>query len=103
MAQLHSPLLSKLFIIATLSCTASLALAQTPASEEAKPADTGSKAVTCDSLKQTITDKLEAKGVKNYQLDIVDTADVPASSKVIGSCDGGKHKIVYVRESGNKT
>lgn len=49
---------------------------------------------SCDDLKTEIAGKLDAKGVKNYQLDIVDTAQV-TDQKAIGSCDGGKKKIVY--------
>jgi hypothetical protein len=94
--------LGKLVFITLLAGSAQLAFAQTATTDDAKPADAAPKALTCDSLKQTITEKLEAKGVKNYQLDIVDTSGVPAEAKVVGSCDGGKHKIVYAREVASK-
>lgn len=49
---------------------------------------------SCDELKAEIAAKLEAKGVKNFQLDIV-AADAVKDQKVIGSCEGGKKKIAY--------
>lgn len=52
----------------------------------------------CDELKKEIADKLDAKGVKNYTLDIVATADVKPDAKVIGSCEAGTKKIVYTRK-----
>lgn len=48
----------------------------------------------CDELKNEIAAKLEAKGVKNYTLDIVETKDIK-DQKVIGSCEAGKKKITY--------
>jgi Protein of unknown function (DUF1161) len=51
----------------------------------------------CEELKAEIAKKIEAKGVKSYSLEIVANADV-ADQKVVGSCDGGTKKIVYVRK-----
>jgi hypothetical protein len=51
----------------------------------------------CEELKAEIEKKLEAKGVKAYSLEIVANADV-VDKKVVGSCDGGTKKIVYVRQ-----
>jgi hypothetical protein len=48
----------------------------------------------CEELKSEIAAKLEAKGVKKYQLDIVGAGEVK-DQKVVGSCDGGKKKITY--------
>lgn len=48
----------------------------------------------CDELKAEIAAKLEAKGVKNYQLDIVAVADA-GNAIVIGSCESGQKKITY--------
>lgn len=48
----------------------------------------------CEELKAEIAAKLDAKGVKNYQLDIVATADA-GNSIVIGTCEGGQKKITY--------
>lgn len=48
----------------------------------------------CDELKAELTAKLDAHGVKNYTLDVVDNADIK-DRKVIGSCAAGSKKIVY--------
>ncbi|HTY02551.1 MAG TPA: DUF1161 domain-containing protein [Rhodocyclaceae bacterium] len=50
----------------------------------------------CEELKAEIAAKLDAKGVKNYQLEIV-PVDAVKDQKVVGSCDGGKKKITYKR------
>jgi hypothetical protein len=51
---------------------------------------------SCEELKSEIEAKLQAKGVKNYSLEIVPSENVK-EGKVIGSCDGGTKKIVYKR------
>jgi hypothetical protein len=48
----------------------------------------------CAELKSEIAAKLEARGVKKYQLDIVSAGDIK-DGKVVGSCEGGKKKITY--------
>lgn len=48
----------------------------------------------CEELKAEISAKLEAKGVKDFQLEIVATEEVK-DQKVVGSCEGGKKKITY--------
>ncbi|MXV13026.1 DUF1161 domain-containing protein [Xanthomonas sp. LMG 8992] len=48
----------------------------------------------CDELKAELTAKLDAHGVKDYTLDVVDNADVK-DRKVIGTCAAGSKKIVY--------
>lgn len=50
----------------------------------------------CDELKSEIDAKLQAKGAKGYTLDVIATDQVK-DEKVIGSCNGGKKKIVYKR------
>ena len=53
----------------------------------------------CDELKTEIDAKLQAKGVKNYTLEIKpneETTDLK-DGKIVGSCDGGTKKIVYTR------
>src|SRR5712692_8173523 len=64
------------------------AQAQAPA-QTAKP---------CEELKDEITKKLDAKGVKGYTLDIV-AKDKDSEGKVVGTCDGGTKKILYTRAS----
>jgi hypothetical protein len=51
----------------------------------------------CEELKAEIAAKLDAKGVKGYQLDIVASSEV-GDGQVVGSCDGGAKKITYKRE-----
>ena len=49
---------------------------------------------SCDELKSEITAKLEAKGLKGFQLEVVSAADVK-DQQVVGSCEGGKKKVTY--------
>ena len=53
-------------------------------------------ATPCEEVKAQISAKLDAKGVKNYTLEAV-AADAVQDQKVVGSCEGGKQKIVYKR------
>jgi len=55
----------------------------------------------CEELKNEIEAKLKDKGVKNFTLDIV-PVDQVKDQKVVGSCDGGKNKITYTKESATK-
>ncbi len=52
---------------------------------------------SCDELKTEVTAKLDAKGVKNYTLDVIAAADVK-DQKIVGSCEGGTKKLVYSRK-----
>ena len=54
-------------------------------------------AKACEELKSDIATKLDGKGVKGYALTIVET-DKAGDAKVVGSCDGGKRKIVYSKK-----
>ncbi len=51
---------------------------------------------SCEELKGEIDTKLQAKGVKDYSLTVVDKDSVK-DGKVVGSCEGGAKKIVYAR------
>lgn len=51
----------------------------------------------CQELKDEIARKLDEKGIKFYALEIVPTEKVKDEGKVVGSCDGGKKKILYSR------
>lgn len=51
----------------------------------------------CDELKSEIAVKLDEKGVKNYEIAVVDN-DKVGDAKVIGSCEGGTKKLTYVRK-----
>lgn len=48
----------------------------------------------CEELKAEIAAKLDAKGIANYSLEIVDKG-AAAGGKVVGSCDKGSKVIVY--------
>ena len=50
----------------------------------------------CDQIKNQIEAKIKAMGVPLYKLEVVD-ADAKVGGKVVGSCDGGKKKVVYWR------
>ncbi len=51
-------------------------------------------ALGCVELMMQIGQKIEASGVADYALDIVDAA-ADAPGKVVGSCNSGRSKIVY--------
>ena len=56
------------------------------------------KAKACEELKAEITKKIEANGASAYSLEIV-PKDKQAEGAVVGFCDGGTKKIVYLRRS----
>ncbi len=51
----------------------------------------------CDELKSEIDQKLQAKGLKACTLQVVPVSQVK-DQKVLGSCGGGKEKIIYTQE-----
>lgn len=71
----------------TALATAATLLTTSAAYAAAKP---------CDELKSEIAAKLDAKGVKGYEITAVEN-DKVGDAKVIGSCDGGSKKLTYVR------
>ena len=71
-----------------IAVTAVLALAAAPSFAQVKP---------CEELKAEIAKKLDDKGVKNYELAIVEN-DKAGGAKIVGTCDGGTKKITYVRK-----
>jgi hypothetical protein len=50
----------------------------------------------CEELKSEIAKKLDANGAKAYTLEIV-AKDKDAEGKVVGSCEAGTKKIMYVK------
>jgi hypothetical protein len=50
----------------------------------------------CEQVKSEIAQKLDAKGVKSYTLEVV-SKDQETDAKVVGTCEGGAKKIVYRR------
>ena len=71
----------------TFSLIAVAAFIYTSAFAEIKP---------CEELKSEIEAKLQAKGVKEYTLDIIPAGQVK-DQKIVGSCDRGTKKITYSR------
>ena len=53
----------------------------------------------CEELKAEIAQKLEAKNVKSYSLEIVPKDQEVTDGKVVGTCGGGTKKIIYRRTS----
>lgn len=52
----------------------------------------------CDELKTEIDARIRANGVPAFTLDVVDSEAVASSTgKVVGQCDGGSKRIVYLR------
>lgn len=56
----------------------------------------------CEELKSEIAAKLEAKGVKNYQLEVVAAEEIKDQT-VIGSCESGRKKIIYKKKTPGRT
>lgn len=51
----------------------------------------------CEALKSEIAAQLDAKKVQAYTLSIV-AKDAVGEDKVVGSCDGGTHRITYKKD-----
>ncbi|MFZ6654650.1 DUF1161 domain-containing protein [Undibacterium sp. TJN19] len=52
---------------------------------------------SCEAIKDKVAAKLEGKGVNNYTLQVV-SKDTETKYRVVGSCEGGKKKIIYKKE-----
>jgi len=57
---------------------------------------------SCAELAADIAAQLDAKGVKGYRLDIVDTGEV-GRKQVVGSCENGAKKITYTKVEASKS
>jgi hypothetical protein len=51
----------------------------------------------CDELKTEIERKLQAKGVRDFTLEVLAAQEVKPGQKIVGTCEGGHKKIVYVK------
>ena len=51
----------------------------------------------CEALAAEIAEKLDAKGVKGFKLDIVGSGEV-GGQQVVGSCDAGTKRITYTKD-----
>lgn len=60
------------------------------------PAAPALAAKACEELKTEIAERIDANGASGYTLEIV-SPDAVGERKVVGSCDGGTHRIVYTR------
>ena len=58
-------------------------------------AGTAGAAPNCDAIRAQVDAKIRASGVSNFTLSTV-ASDAPVTGKVVGSCDLGTRKIVYV-------
>ncbi|MES2040109.1 MAG: DUF1161 domain-containing protein [Pseudomonadota bacterium] len=52
---------------------------------------------SCETIKDKVAAKLEGKGVNNYSLQVV-SKDTETKHRVVGTCEGGKKKIIYKKE-----
>lgn len=59
------------------------------------PVCSHAQAKPCEDLKTEIAQKLDAKGVKGYSLEVVDKDKDVTDGKAVGTCEGGTKKIVY--------
>jgi hypothetical protein len=63
----------------------------------------GAQSSACDQLKGTLSARIEASGVHDYALEAVPVATpTPANARVIGTCDGGRTKMLYRRGVGTQ-
>lgn len=60
-------------------------------------AASASHANNCDSIRTGIESKIRASGTKNFTLSVL-PADARSAGRVVGTCDLGSKKIVYVQE-----
>lgn len=51
----------------------------------------------CEELKAEIDAKLQAKGVRNFSLEIIAATEVK-DQKIVGTCEKGTKKIAYIRK-----
>lgn len=68
-----------------LLCVAGLALA-----------GAAGHASNCEPLRARIDASIAAKGITDYAVTVVDK-DAQVAGQVVGTCDGGARKVVYVR------
>jgi hypothetical protein len=52
-------------------------------------------AITCDELRPQVEAKIRAGGVTQFSVSVAD-AQAPSAGKLVGSCDHGAKKLIYV-------
>jgi len=65
-------------------------------------ASTAAHAIACDDLKAEIDRKIRAGGIPTFTLTVADAADA-LPGRVVGTCDNGSRKILYVPAPGATT
>jgi len=81
-----------------------LALAALQAALVGGAGDASAQSSACDQLKATLSARIEASGVRDYSLEAVPaTEPTPANVRVIGTCDGGRTKVLYYRGAARQT
>jgi hypothetical protein len=66
--------------------------------------DASAQSSACDQLKASLSARIEASGVRDYSLEAVPaTEPTPANVRVIGTCDGGRTKVLYYRGAARQT
>ncbi|WP_395790162.1 DUF1161 domain-containing protein [Aquimonas sp.] len=73
-----------------------LSLLLTAHSADAVEASAPSGHKDCEELKQEIAARIEANGVRQYQLQIVEP-EAEQVGRIVGSCNGGSRRIAYQR------
>jgi len=62
-------------------------------------AGTAHAAEDCEALRTRIEQKIAASGVARFTVTVVD-ANAPANGQVVGSCELGTKKVVYLKDAG---
>lgn len=76
-------------LIQTSIALSALGLAAAPASAQSARKD-------CEALKSEIAARIDANGVRHYQLQIVEP-DADGVGRIVGTCNGGSARIAYQR------
>jgi Protein of unknown function (DUF1161) len=61
-------------------------------------AHAGAQTSSCETLRSEIEAKVRASGVAEFTVSVVDAASA-APGKVVGTCDRGAKKVVYVQRT----
>lgn len=62
-------------------------------------------ASNCDEISANIAEKIKSNGVNenSFQLKLVPQGEQNIEGKIVGSCDRGKQRIVYIRTPSSKS
>jgi hypothetical protein len=88
-------LLASVCLVLAITSFAENAAEKNPSGIKVEPAaPTTGAPKSCQEVKAGIEEKLKAKGVKAFTLEVLAKADVK-TEKVVGTCEAGAKKIVY--------